>query len=82
MNPELAQWQALAFHDGKFHNSLVALIVEAVWPGTTSLPEYQQSVRFGAVKDVLAEAPSPILSQKDRQAILDAAGPILAGARP
>lgn len=82
MNPELEAWQAVAFPDGKFHNSLIALIVEAVWPGTSTLPAPQQAIRFGAVKDVLADAPSPLLSRKDRQAILDAAGPIMAGARP
>jgi hypothetical protein len=83
LNPELAQWQDLAFHDGKFHNSIVALVVEAVWPGTAAVATpHEKSFRSGTVHDVLGGHPNPLLSQKDRDRITEAAKPILAGARP
>lgn len=79
MNPELKQWESVAFHDGKFHNSIIALIAEAVWPGTDTLPIIEKRHRHGTVSEVLAGAPVPTLSQKDRDVILAAAKPILEG---
>lgn len=79
MNREMQDWEAKTMP--RLSNSVVSLICEAVWPGTSALPAPAQSFRYGAVRDVLDGFPTPVLSQKDRDAITTAAKPILAGAK-
>lgn len=69
------------FPDGKLHNEVVKLIVEAVWPGTSFLPASLQGYRYGAVRDILGGFPTPTMSQRDRDAVVAAAKPILEGAQ-
>jgi hypothetical protein len=80
LNSELAQWQSAAFPDGKLHNSLIKLIVEAVWADAGSLSARELGARYGMVRDALDGLPVPTLSRRDRAAIEAAAKPILAGA--
>lgn len=78
MNRELHDWESKVM-PSRLHNSVVAAICEVVWPGTSTLPAPLQAFRFGSVRDVLDGYPTPVLSQRDRDAITAAAKPILEG---
>jgi hypothetical protein len=68
------------FPDGKLHNRIVREIARAVWIDHDSRTIREQAFREGAIRDVLDGHGTPAFSQRDRDAITAAAGPILAGA--
>ena len=74
MNRELE-----TFADGKIHNALIKAVARAVWLDHESRTDRERAFREGAIRDVLGGFATPTFSQRERDAIVAAARPILAG---